>query len=79
MDTQTTDEVVQEKEYDFAIVTDQGGNVIYNAAQADDPIIRRLYADGTFEILRKSTMKPILPRHHPDGELPRCPNCRHEL
>lgn len=73
-------EVVSQKEYPEAIVADKKGRIIYNALQADDPVVLVIYANGEREMLRKSTGKSFLGRFTP-GEFrsPACPHCGEAL
>jgi uncharacterized protein with PIN domain len=71
--------VIEEREFEDAILHDRDGRIIFNAAQQDDVAIRRKYSDGTIQMFRKSTGAPITSRYDPLVDLSRCPHCNEVL
>lgn len=67
MDT-LTDRIVEEKEYADAIICDNTGKIIWNAFQQDSPVVRRKYADGTYDIIEKRSGKLVGPRYDPTDD-----------
>lgn len=62
--------LIEEKTFDYAIVTDADGLIIHNALQQDDCIIRRKYDDGVI-VMRGETSGRMIGRPYrvgPRGE-----------
>lgn len=51
-----------------AIVVDKMGNVVYNAMQMDDPIIREKYNDDTYVLRSSRTGRLIVPPYRVNHE-----------
>lgn len=72
----TVPRLVEEREFDNAILQDGEGKIIFNAAQMDDVVIRKRYDDGMVHCFSKKTGKLIMAPYnlHEQGP-PRCPHC----
>lgn len=72
----TEPKIIEEKTYEYAIVQDADGKVIFNAFQQDKPVVRRRYDDGYYDVIEQKTGKLIVPRYSSlDDALPKCQHC----
>jgi hypothetical protein len=68
-------QIVRETEFEYAILQDSEGAVIFNAFQQDRVIVRRVYDDGELDMIDKETGEVLLPKHDIDKGNPPCKHC----
>jgi len=68
--------VVDEKVFEYAILQDGQGKIIWNVAQQDRPVVRRKYEDGEIDFIDQKTGNMILPKRDRESEdIPMCTHC----
>lgn len=75
---------IETREFEYGILTDDEGKIIFNAAQQDTTLIVNRYADGTVEFLGREQrpngeIRLIVPRHDPEQDAARCRHCGEKL
>lgn len=62
--------LIEEKWTDMCVITDADGNIVHNALQQDDPVIRRIYDDGVITVRGEHSGRLLIAPYRvaPNGE-----------
>jgi hypothetical protein len=70
-------ELVEEKVFEYGVVTDADGNITHNALQQDDPIVRRKYSDGVMVLRGQRSGRLLRPPYWVNHVGEARPPCEH--
>jgi len=79
----TPNEILDTREFEAVVVTNEEGRIILNGPQQDLIIVRNRYVDHTVDIWSRPAqggeLTLVLPRYNPEETGPSCRHCGEKL